>query len=107
MVYYMKGKFKRIRFFLIIIICSSVPALSTYLFYDNLVEADIFSSTLIFENVDQLGGDFYTEKQKLFTTLGPNNFSLVFRREKNPFNQFSCFSFQKPHSVQETSILRC
>jgi len=101
----LKGKFKKLRFSLAVVICLSIPALSAYLHYNNLMETDFLSSTLNFENFDQEDVSL-AEQQHSLVVIGLDSFSTLFFPDKN-VHPFHSVSFQKSSSFLKTFVLRC
>jgi hypothetical protein len=101
----LKGKSKKLRLSLAVVICLSLPVLSAYLHYNNLMEVDFLSSTLNFENAD-LEDALWVEQQDPFMVCGLDNLSTLFFSDKN-FHPLHLVSFQKSSSFQKTFVLRC
>jgi len=96
-------KYKKLRFLTIILVSLCFPAISNYLDYNTLAEADFFLGGFQFEAPDL--EDFLTDKQDFHCLPGqaplPNLFEVVL---------FSCilaFFWQGILYDQKSFILRC
>ena len=101
----LKGKSKKLRLSLAVVICLSLPVFSAYLHYNNLMEADFLSSTLNFENAD-LEDALWVEQQDPLMVCGLDSLSTLFFSDKN-VHPLHLVSFQKSSSFQKTFVLRC
>ena len=103
----LEKKFKKLRFFLIVVICASIPAFSAYLHYNDLIEADFLSSTLNFENAD-LEDALWVDPQDPLMVCGLDVLPILFFPEKDIFHQ-AYYDVFSPESVtsEKTSVLRC
>jgi len=98
-------KLKAIQISLILSIFFSIFVLPIYFHYCSLVEADLFSTDLSFENPDQEEG--LPDNEKELKVFGPTTFSIMFLSGPNLYEQ-SCHLFPRSLSLrQKTFVLRC
>ncbi len=102
----LKGKSKRLRLFLIAVICLSIPAFSAYLHYNDLIEADFLSHTLTFENAD-LGDTLWVEQPDPLLVCGVDGLPTLFPAGKDIFHQGEDIVSSESVTSERTSILRC
>ncbi len=102
----LKGKSKKLRFFLIAVICVSIPAFSVCLHYNDLIEADFLSRTLTFENAD-LGDALWVEQPDPLMVCGFDDLPTLFPPGKDIFHQEHDVVSPESIASERTSILRC
>jgi len=94
---------RKIKILLAITISLLLPVLSAYTDYYILIEADILSQNVKFENTDLDCLQFF-EKQK-FT--GMNTFCYTFSGVNNLAGHLFCLSYEVTFPQVKTSVLRC
>ncbi len=101
----MMRRVKGVHISLILVISFFILMLPVYFNYTSLVEADLFSTDLNFENLDQ---DVLTDLQQTELKISLSCvLSVVLPPGATLLNQLESFSFQIPSFDQMISILRC